>query len=142
MSSSTGHRMLPHTADVRFEAWAPTLGECIAEAVVAAAATFVDLSTAQETTTLDLQVAEGEPVDQLAAVLDEAIFLMDTRDLLPLGATVDAQSDGGGLDVRFTMTETAQAELIGAVPKAVSLHELEFHQADDGHWVCLVTLDV
>ena len=28
-----GHRTVPHTADLRIEAWAPTREECLAEAV-------------------------------------------------------------------------------------------------------------
>ena len=142
MTAGRGHRLLPHTADVRFEAWAPTREECIAEAVVAAVETFVDVSTAEPTTDVAFQVDTGPPVDQLASVLDELIFLMDTRDVLPLRADVRAAANDGKLDVRFTMTSVTQAELIGAVPKAVSLYELAFAQNDDGHWHCLVTLDV
>ncbi|MBM7791089.1 archease [Tenggerimyces flavus] len=141
MSSTVGHQMLPHTADVRFEAWAPTREECVAEAVVAAVETFVDVSTAEPTAEVAFQVDAAEPVDLLAAVLDELIFLMDTRDLLPLRADVRAATDGA-LDVRFTMTAVAQATLIGAVPKAVSLHEIAFEQNEPDRWVCLVTLDV
>jgi SHS2 domain-containing protein len=138
---STGHRMLPHTADVRFEAWAPTREECIAEAVVAAVEAFADVSTAEPTSEAAFRVEEGAAQDVLAAVLDEVVFLMDTRDILPLRATVRPAGDGT-LDVRFEVTETSQADLVGAVPKAVSLHELAFDQSPDGHWTCVVTLDV
>jgi SHS2 domain-containing protein len=140
MTASSGRRMLPHTADVRFEAWAPTREGCIAEAVVAAVATFADVSAAETTTAAAFRVEEGAPVDVLAAVLDEVIFLMDTRDLLPLRASITAATDGT-LDVRFDCTAVAQAELVGAVPKAVSLHELSLDQTTTG-WTCLVTLDV
>ena len=133
--------MLPHTADVRFEAWGPSRESCLAEAVLAAVETFADVSTASPAGEVAFRVEEGEPVDVLAAVLDELIFLLDTRDLLPLAATVRAAGDGT-LDVRFTMTTASPTQLTGAVPKAVSLHELTFTQSADGHWSCLVTLDV
>jgi SHS2 domain-containing protein len=133
--------MLPHTADVRFEAWGPSRESCLAEAVRAAVETFADVSTAEPAGEVAFRVEEGEPVDVLAAVLDELIFLLDTRDLLPLDATVRAAGDGT-LDVRFATTAASPAQLTGAVPKAVSLHELAFDQTADGHWQCLVTLDV
>ncbi|WP_420884068.1 archease [Micromonospora sp. CPCC 205547] len=37
-----GHRRVPHTADVRIEAWAPDQESCLAEAVDALVETFVD----------------------------------------------------------------------------------------------------
>ena len=32
MRAARGHRTVPHTADLRIEAWAPTREECMAEA--------------------------------------------------------------------------------------------------------------
>lgn len=41
-----GHRTVPHTADLRIEAWAPTAELCIAEAVRAMVWGFADLPMA------------------------------------------------------------------------------------------------
>jgi SHS2 domain-containing protein len=62
---------------------------------------------------------------------------------LPAGISVDVPDDGtrGRAEARFAAADAARAELIGAVPKAVSRHELRF--ARDGDlWRCHVTVDI
>jgi SHS2 domain-containing protein len=135
-----GHRSVPHTADARIEAWAPTRELCIAEAVTAMVETFADLASATPIDVAVFEVAEDGDEDLLVAVLSEVVYLMETADVLPLGATVEPAEEQG-YDVRFEVTGIDQAELIGAVPKAVSLHGLRFDENPDG-WACAVTLDV
>ncbi|TDC37113.1 archease [Micromonospora sp. 15K316] len=135
-----GHRCVPHTADVRIEAWAPTREECVAEAVTALVETFTDTAGARPGPEREYETPPGENEDLLVTVLDEVIFRMETADELPL--TTDVTEEGrGGLRVRWRVTGTDGVELIGAVPKAVSLHELRFGP-DGGGWSCAVTLDV
>ncbi|MFD0784951.1 archease [Micromonospora azadirachtae] len=140
LSGQRGHRCVPHTADVRIEAWAPTREECVAEAVAALVETFIDSSGTRPGPARDHQTPPGHDEDLLVNVLDEVIFRMDTADELPL--TTEVTDDGhGGLRVRWRVTDTGAVELIGAVPKAISLHELRFGP-DGGRWSCAVTLDV
>jgi SHS2 domain-containing protein len=77
--------------------------------------------------------------DLLVGALDEVIYLLDTRGVLPVATEVVA--DDGGLIVRFRMTDAERVPLIGAVPKGVSLHDLRFERRDHLWW-CTVTLDV
>ncbi|MFI7215448.1 archease [Micromonospora maritima] len=135
-----GHRCVPHTADVRIEAWAPSREDCVAEAVTALVDTFVDTASATPTGSSEFRVPPGDDGDLLVGVLDEVIFLMETEGVLPLGTEVHPAGDGG-LVVRWRTTGTEAVELVGAVPKAVSLHELRFG-AVSGGWECAVTLDV
>ncbi|MEU2615472.1 archease [Micromonospora sp. NPDC007271] len=137
-----GHRNIPHTADVRIEAWAPDREGCVAEAVAAMLDTFVDTAgaTADATAETRFAVPPGDDEELLVAVLDEVIFRLDTAGVLPL-ATEVRSADGGGLLVRWWMVDTDAVELVGAVPKAVALHELRFGPDRDG-WSCAVTLDV
>ncbi|GGS11257.1 hypothetical protein GCM10010169_64810 [Micromonospora fulviviridis] len=135
-----GHRNIPHTADVRIEAWAPDREGCVAEAVTALVDTFVDTTGAAADGETDFRVPPGADADLLVGVLDEVIFRMDTAGELPLETEVRAAADGG-LAVRWRTTGTDAVELVGAVPKAVSLHELSF-AAEPGGWRCAVTLDV
>jgi SHS2 domain-containing protein len=141
--SGAGHRALPHTADVRVEAWAPSREGCVAEAVAGMVAGFADLSAAApiETVTrrIDRSIDRAADDDLLVGVLEEVIYLLDTRGLLPVAT--DVVADGGGLVVRFDMADADQVPPIGAVPKAVSLHDLRFERRDGGWW-CAVTLDV
>ena len=98
-TTGSGHRCWPHTADLRIEAWAPTREGCIAEAVVGTV------------------VVPGHP-----AVLDELIYLMDTTGDVPIDAELEPVEEG--VDVRFAMVDAATVPQIGALPKAVTLHEL------------------
>ncbi|SCL73074.1 SHS2 domain-containing protein [Micromonospora citrea] len=135
-----GHRCVPHTADVRVEAWAPTREECVAEAVAALVDTFVDPAGAAPDGGREFRAPAGDDEDLLVAVLDEVIFRMETEGELPLRTEV-ADDGAGGLTVRWGTTDTDAVELVGAVPKAVSLHELRFGR-DGAGWSCAVTLDV
>ncbi|WP_020577201.1 archease [Actinopolymorpha alba] len=134
-----GHRSVPHTADTRIEAWAPTRESCVTEAVTAMVEAFVDLSTAEQTDSASFEVSEDTDEDLLVTVLSEVIYLMDTADVIPLRARLDPAEEG--YDVHFDVTGIDQLELVGAVPKAVSLHGLRFDDRPDG-WFCSVTLDV
>ncbi|MCW3820604.1 archease [Micromonospora sp. DR5-3] len=135
-----GHRNVPHTADVRIEAWAPDREGCVAEAVAAMLDTFVDTAGADAAAETEFAVPPDDDQDMLAAVLDEVIFRLETAGVLPLATDVRA-ADGGGLLVRWWTVDADAVELVGAVPKAVALHELRFGPDQDG-WSCAVTLDV
>jgi SHS2 domain-containing protein len=136
----SGHRSVPHTADVRIEAWAPSREECVAEAIMGMVQMFTDRSGVPPTGSAEFRVDAGSDRDMLVAALDEVIFRMDTDGRLPTDASVIALDDGG-LQVRTRVAPTNLLRLIGAVPKAVSWHDLVF-AADENGWSCGVTLDV
>ena len=135
----SGHRAVPHTADIRIEAWAPTREECVAQAVRGLVESFADVSRAVPTDTTTFEVTAETVEDRLVAVLDEVLFLLDTQDVLPLSAVIEP-TDGGDT-VRFEVTGLDQVELVGTAPKAISLHELRIEEGPDG-WSCGVTVDV
>lgn len=131
---------MPHTADVRFEAWAPTREGCLAEAVAALVATFADPADAPASGVGGYAVPPGPDEDLLVAVLDEVVFRLETEGVVPVATEVSADADGG-LRVRWRTVGTDAVQPVGAVPKAVSLHGLRFGPEADG-WCCAVTLDV
>lgn len=139
LPGAAGHRALPHTADVRVEAWGPTREECVAQAVLGAVACFADTSgaAAEEVATVRVPAADDEGL--LVAALDELVYALDTTGRVPLSvevAVVDAVAE-----LRFGMVATDRLTQVGAVPKAVSLHELRIGQ-EPGGWTCTVMLDV
>ncbi|MFF4776977.1 archease [Microtetraspora fusca] len=134
-----GHTTLPHTADVRIRAWAPTRAQCVAEAVRAMVEGFADLSAAVQCGTRSLHIDAGPPEDQLLAALDEVIYELDAGARVP--CSVDVHEDEDGLHLTLGMTDVATVLQIGAVPKGVSLHDLRFDRSPEG-WVCTVTVDV
>jgi SHS2 domain-containing protein len=137
--SPAGHRAVPHTADLRVEAWAPTREWCVAEAVLGTVETFLDTSTAHPSSTHACRLSAKDDEDLLVAVLDEVIYLMDTAGQVPVD--VELEPVDGGVDVRFAMIDAGMLPQVGAVPKAVSLNELRFGAGPRG-WSCSVTLDV
>ncbi|WP_181808734.1 archease [Streptomyces shenzhenensis] len=134
-----GHRRVPHTGDLRVEAWAPTREECIAEAVRGMVGSFAELPADASHRTRECVVAAEDDGRLLVAVLEEVVYRMDVADEIPVDVTVTPEPDG--VRVRFTMADSSAATQTGAVPKAVALHGLRL--AQDAHgWACRVTLDV
>ena len=130
---------MPHTADLRIEAWAPTRNGCIRQAVVGAVESFLDLSSAHADHTRLRRLIADRDDDLLVAALDEVIYLLDTVAEAPVD--LELLDIHGGVDVMFAMADASTLLQVGAVPKAVSLNDLRFSQGRDG-WRCLVTLDV
>lgn len=139
-----GYRSLPHTADVRIEAWAPSVEGCLEQAVAGLVETFAALPAAGRAgpavpRVVTAELAGESPADLLVAVLDEVIYRLDTENVLPMQS--DVQLTETGSRVSFEVVDAADAELVGAVPKATSLHGLVFEQTVDG-WRCEVTVDI
>ncbi|TDB74970.1 archease [Micromonospora sp. KC723] len=134
-----GHRAVAHTADVRIEAWAPDREGCLAEAVAALVATFADADGVAADGETTVELPAGDDSELLVGLLDEVIFRLETEGTLPVAT--DARPADGGLRVRWRTVDAGAVELVGAVPKAVSLHALRFDRDATG-WRCAVTVDV
>ncbi len=76
--------------------------------------------------------------DLLVAVLEEAIYSLDTAGLASIFTLT---STDGGVDGDFAMVDASTLPQVGAVPKALSLNELRFSHGQEG-WRCAVTPDV
>ncbi len=137
--SESGHRTVPHTADLRVEAWAPTREGCIAQAVLGTVDSFLDTSAGHPDHTHRCRLAGHSDEDLLVAVLDEVVYLLDTENEAPVD--VELEPIDAGVDVRFAMCDATRLPQIGAVPKAVSLHEVCIAPGPRG-WRCSVTVDV
>jgi SHS2 domain-containing protein len=114
----------------------------VAEAVRGLVDSFADVSGAGPAVPagrIEFGVGPGTDDTLLVAVLDKVVYLLDTAAQVPIDAEVAATD--GGLNVRLRMTDPGKLEMVGAVPKAVSLHELRFDGGPAG-WSCSVTLDV
>ncbi|MFF2073722.1 archease [Kitasatospora sp. NPDC058162] len=142
--SERGHRSVPHTADLRVEAWAPTAEGCIGELVHGVVGSFADLSGARIVGERACTVLAVSDPDLLAGVLEEVIYRMDADGELPAALVlgpVHGLDGARSIEVRFRMADTATAALVGAVPKAVSLEGLELGEGPGG-WTCAATVDV
>lgn len=139
--SRAGHRLVPHTADVRIEAWAPTREGCVEQAVTAMVEGLAEVPGDRDHgVEVTFPVGAAADADLLVAVLDEVIYRMDITGEVPVWTRVTVRP-GGGLDVRQKVVDLENVEVVGAAPKAVSLHDLVFTAGEAGWW-CTVTVDV
>ncbi len=137
----SGHRLVPHTADVRIEAWGTTQECCLVEAVLAMVESFADISAVRPTAMQRTQLSGVSDDDLLAALLDEVVFRLDVHGQVPVDVEVESDAPGGALDVRLAVADLSDVEITGAVPKAVSWNELRIGPGPYG-WSCEVTIDV
>lgn len=140
LPSPAGHRLLSHTADVVVEAWGASWEDCLAEAVRALAACFVDTSAVGATTTVPVVFAAAGAEDLLVQVLDEAIFLLDARGVVVVDAQL-ARCEDGGLRGSFRTAPAGAVTPTGSVPKGVALGGLSVRRRAGG-WTCRFTVDV
>jgi SHS2 domain-containing protein len=101
---------------------------------------FADTTGMRPRRTVSVPVEPGTAEDGLVAVLDEVIYLLEVDGDLVLDAEV-VEEDDGWMTARLEVGDVTRATPVGAVPKAVSLHDLRFTRAAGG-WSCAVTVDV
>lgn len=128
--TARGHRSLPHTADVIIEAWGPDLAACCEEAVAALVEIYADPGNATVVAERSLHVPPAPADEMLLDLLDEVIFALDVAEGVPIGARVQAGSDGH-LEVRLALADPASVEPAGAVPKAISRSGLDVTREAD-----------
>jgi SHS2 domain-containing protein len=139
-ATDTGHRSRPHTADVIIEAWAPTLERCLAEAVAAFTDCFADTSRAAPAGRHEIQIDAHSPDEALAAVLNEALYVLDASGVVVIGTHLQPPCDSI-LTGWFDLADADNAELIGSVPKGIALSGLHAVPTGDG-WLCRAMVDV
>jgi phage shock protein A len=136
-----GHRAVPHTADLRIEAWGPTREACLAEAVHGLVDSFAVVTAARPRHTAERRFVAGSDEDLLVAVVEEVIYRLDADAEIPVTAAVRPAPEGGVV-LTLPLADVTEAEIIGAVPKAASLHELRCAPDAIGRWSCGITIDV
>ncbi|MBI2168000.1 MAG: archease [Actinobacteria bacterium] len=136
MTAPRGHRAAPHTADTIIEAWGPTLGECLEEAVLGLVEGFADVAGAVPSERADLDLLGPDPDDLLVELLEQVIYLLDVHGAVVVRASVAADR------ARFDTTPLAAVEVVGPEPKAVALSGLACAPDDEGTWRARATIDV
>jgi SHS2 domain-containing protein len=141
VTGDRGHRLLPHTADLIVEAWGPSRVACMEEAVAALVESFADTSGADTADPVALSIERAGADDLLVALLEEVLYLVEVLGVVPSAAAI-TERDDGGLGGFFDVVPVAEAEAVGAAPKAVARSDLEFGADAGGRWSCRVTVDV
>lgn len=138
-SGGSGHRAVPHTADVRIEAWGASRERCLVEAALGMVECFADVTAVRPTSVERVRFEEDSDEELLTALLDEVVFRLDVDGRVPVD--LEADTTDGDLDVRLALADLADVEVTGATPKGVSWHGLHFGPGPYG-WSCEVTVDV
>jgi SHS2 domain-containing protein len=137
---AVGYRLLPHTADVVVEAWAPTGAGCLAEAVRGMVAVFADIAGVVAVRSVGFTLAPAGDDVLLVRLLEEVIYLVEVDGLVPVGVAVGLEP-GGGLRGRLEVAPLTPAMVVGPAPKAVAWSGLEFARERAG-WRCRAMVDV
>jgi len=139
--AAQGHRSVPHTADLRIEAWAPTREACLAEAARGLVDSFAAVAAARPRRTAERRFIAGSDEDLLVAIIGEVIYRLDADGQIPVALDVRPAPDGGVV-LSLQLADVGEAEITGAVPKAASLHDLRCAPGPAGRWSCAITIDV
>jgi SHS2 domain-containing protein len=140
VDTETGHRVLPHTADVIVEAWAPTRTACLEELVRGVVETFADVAGVAPTREIPLEISAADDADVVVALLDDVSYLLDADGLVVVDVMLDEEEDGS-IDGCFSVAPVDAVTPAGAAPKGASRSELTF--ATDGtQWRAHVIVDV
>jgi SHS2 domain-containing protein len=132
---------VPHTADLRIEAWGSTREDCVAEAVRGLVESFADVGRTTGQRATDRHLTAGSDADLLAAAVEEVIYGLDAGGEIPTAVKVSPATDGG-IDLTLWVVDAGTVEIIGAAPKAASLSGLRCAPDVSGRWSCAVTVDV
>jgi protein archease len=137
--AAQGYRTVPHTADLRIEAWAGSRDECVAEALRGLIASFADISDMRPAWVLERPITARD-ADLLASAADEVIYILDVEGEIPV--SVQVRPADAGIVVVLALARAELAEITGAVPKAVSFHGLRCEPDATDRWSASMTIDV
>ena len=138
--TETGHRVLPHTADLIVEAWAPSRAGCLEELVRGVVETFADTCEAEVTREVPVEVVAARDEDAVVALIGDVCYLLDANGLVVVDVALEEEEDANFGGVLFVAPVDSVVPT-GAGPKGVSRSELRF--AHDGRlWRARVLVDV
>jgi SHS2 domain-containing protein len=134
------YRILPHTADGKFQAYGQTLEEAFGNAALALASLMWDWSTIELKIRHFVHVTGFDQEQLLVKFLGEIVYLFETRQFLlgkVDGLRIRPRFDGFNLEAVFAGEALSpRHELTGDV-KAVTYHDLKI-EACDGFTVQVV----
>jgi SHS2 domain-containing protein len=140
-SPAAGHRVLPHTADVIVEAWAPTRSGCLEQLVRGVVETFADTGAVTPTREVPLEVGAADDEDVVVALVDDVCYLLDADGLVVVDVALEEHEEDGDFDGTFFVAPVEAVIATGAAPKGVSRSDLRF--AHEGPvWRARALIDV
>ena len=127
------YRILPHTADGKFQAYGKTLEEAFGNAALALASLMWDWSTVEPKVRHFVHVTGTDLPQLLVKSLGEVVYLFETRQFLlgkVDGLRIRPQFDGFSLEAVLAGETLSPAHEIYGDVKAVTYHELKIEEGD------------
>ena len=143
--ASERYRILPHTADGKFQAYGATLEEAFGNAALATASLMWDWAKIEPRTRYAIRVRARDLEQLLVKFLGEVLYLFETRRFL-LGEVTGLTIERGEADSRIEAVFIGDAvadryELFGDV-KAVTYNEMKIEESDCGLYSVQVVVDM
>lgn len=126
VGTEIGHRVLPPTADVTVEAWAPSRSGCLEELVRGVVETFADTRNVTATREVPLEVGGALDDDVVVALLGDVWHLLDADGLVVVDVTLEEDEDSGNFYGTFLVAPVDAVVQTGVAPKGVSRSDLQF----------------
>ncbi len=134
-------RLVEHPADVGIEARGPDLPAALEQAVTGLAAILTGEAVVKARDSVPVQIQGDGPEEQLMALLEEVLFLLDARGWVAGRATI-RELAGTHLTAVFTGEDfDEERHGAGVHVKAITWHQLSVRQEADGV-VLTVIVDV
>jgi SHS2 domain-containing protein len=131
---------LPHTADLIIEAWGPARNVCIEQVVLGLVGSFIDVRSAVASGSLITDIPAMDDVESLISILEEVIYVVDTKGMVPVAVSL-REGSAGGVRAVFDVIPLEQVKSIGPAPKGIARHAVRFGEDDSG-WSCHLVVDV
>ncbi len=136
------YKYLPHTADVKFEAYGITLRDLFRNAALATCNAMYETAKVAETKSIKIDLRAENKEQLLHKFLEEILFRIDTEQMLFHDFRLMINEKQNSLRGEL-VGETIDAEkhTIKALVKAITWHEFELKKTANG-WKAIVIIDV
>ena len=139
------YRILPHTADGKFQAFGETLEEAFANAALATASLMWDWTKVEPKVRFAVRVRGRDLEQLLVKFLGEVIYLMETRRFLLAGVSglkIEREEESYRIEAAFQGDKiSGRYEIFGDV-KAVTYNDMRIEGCDCGICTVQVVVDM
>ncbi|WP_157355770.1 archease [Nocardia terrae] len=133
-----GYRYIPRPDDLCVEAWAPTRERCLVQVIDAVVDSFIQRPRPEPSETIEWVMPRDRAENLMGTLLEAVDHQMEVYSRIPVTTTVERLDSGWR--VRFELADLDRTTLCGAVPTAVTLHDIRI-QSERDRWHCVVSVD-
>lgn len=142
LPGTVDYRLLDHAADAGMEVRGADLPRLLAAAAMALSDAIVPRGMHAEVDRIDVETGAPDEESLLVGLLQEVLYLLDTRGFLPVRARVGIDEGEAGLSLRASLYGSGiEPSRVRLPVKAATHHGLEIER-EDGAWCARVLLDV